>query len=485
MMRVANEHDFGVELAQARISYEDFAKRLDAQRLQLAPAVQWAAGSVPELEAHARVYVDAVLGSLNWQVNLAGWETPDLVRESPIRSKKSRTVRFLDYLGCSVDSNTRKLRPLMLVETKRPQADLFKSKQRESKASVLSRALRKGKVLTAGWHEWMDDLRDYVRSVASALGAAPARVVLTNGDWWIVFSDPTSAFIDDGSDPTESTIHIFEDFVEFEKRKREIFNLLEHRRVQGQVRSVELGELAFLVEPVDVSGVMHALKVRYCPVHEVNDSSYPNLSVAPVVVLHLRSGWLIVEGAKHVFRVPISHGPHGSTLEAHLAQVDTAARQLLQDVAKRLGRSFSPNAIEFSMRGASVGPGLVQVLGNQLYLLVTGDRTHFLGIGPEDPACKFHSFRDAHSSGFAARLQILAPAVEPRALFVDGHVSHCAHGNVETSKRTSPAQPGVGLEPGEAFCPLWPIEQRLCCRTCAFESVCTSSRFFHLPCTGA
>jgi hypothetical protein len=51
------------------------------------------------LESHVRVFIDALLASLNWQTGVRTPGGTNLVPEAPLRSGDRSTVRFLDYLG--------------------------------------------------------------------------------------------------------------------------------------------------------------------------------------------------------------------------------------------------------------------------------------------------------------------------------------------------------------------------------------------------
>ena len=72
--------------------------------------------------------------------------------------------------------------------------------------------------------------------------------------------------------------------------------------------------------------------------------------------------------------------------------------------------------------------------------------------------------------------------MNPRAFFVSGEPHHCAHSVVADAKFsviTDANAPVCGPRSGsrgQAFCELFRFETRLCCRTCAFESVCTKTR---------
>jgi hypothetical protein len=88
-------------------------------------------------------------------------------------------------------------RPLLLVETKRPRSllpELADSADRPPQEEVLARGLR-GTKLLAEWSDWLRTLMDYVVSIRDATGSVPLRVVVTNGEWLVIFLDPDDAFV--------------------------------------------------------------------------------------------------------------------------------------------------------------------------------------------------------------------------------------------------------------------------------------------------
>ena len=145
------------------------------------------------LEVHARVYfVNAFLASLNWGLDKSPTDgLPNLVPEVPVRSAETGSIRFLDYLGLERETN----RPLLIVETKRPRARLPRTwTPAATYSEIVSRGLA-GEKLIGEWNEWLDTLRDYVRSVYQRNQVVPRRVVITNGEWLILFLDPERAFL--------------------------------------------------------------------------------------------------------------------------------------------------------------------------------------------------------------------------------------------------------------------------------------------------
>lgn len=54
------------------------------------------------------------------------------------------------------------------------------------------------------WSQWLTTLRDDVRSLHTKATQPPKRVVMTNGDWSILFLDPDDAFVQDTARTTMS-----------------------------------------------------------------------------------------------------------------------------------------------------------------------------------------------------------------------------------------------------------------------------------------
>ena len=149
------------------------------------------------LEAHARAcFVDGVLAALNWSILTPADGTGDLVPETPVRSSASGNIRFLDYLGLERYTT----RPLVVVEVKRPGSPIPKivgtpqGKVSYTPGAAICEGLR-GRELNGKWSEWLETLRDYCKSLVDRGGLPPKRLVITDGEWWIIFRNPEAAFV--------------------------------------------------------------------------------------------------------------------------------------------------------------------------------------------------------------------------------------------------------------------------------------------------
>ncbi|RMD63625.1 hypothetical protein D6833_05435, partial [Candidatus Parcubacteria bacterium] len=188
--------------------------------------------------------------------------------------------------------------------------------------------------------------------------------------------------------------------------------------------------------------------------------------------------------------------PHAANeLLQHLQKVKEEAQKLLEEVNRRLGTTLSPSPLteHYNDEEAFAAlPGVRELREHQpdQYLIVTGDKTHYLLPDPTVPDCPYHDWATCNNHGVPSNPgPVMVRSVSPRSFFTSKEKHHCAHRDV-TSAKASPITAAnrnrcgarSGQE-GQAFCEIWRFEQHLCCRTCAFEEVCTKAPVFHLPCS--
>lgn len=436
------------------------------------------------LEAHIRVYVvNALLNALNWRLDQSPKEgLPNLFPEAPVRSQQSGTIRFLDYLGLERQSDN----PLLIVETKRPSAKLPTTKEPAGIYSeIISHGLA-GENLSSEWNKWLRDLREYVRSIHTPDQQIPTRVAITNGDWLILFLDPSDAFLEIGR-RNPNRILVFKNKDDIEGRSNELFRELEYQQVLRKTPPLRLGELNFHISQEVVDYAMHGLRLHYIEQRSIYQIS-PILKVAPEVFIHSRyGGWLRVENPPKEYEIP--HDV--KLLPLHLNQVEQSAKKFLTEVNNHLGLSLQPQPLRKHYEdgeGFAVFPGVAEC-GSNDYLIITGDKTHYLLPDPSVPNCPYHDWTACNQEGIASNLApIVGRSISPRSFFMSGENHHCAHNNVsngKSSQLTMANRSRCGSrsgDDGQAFCEIWSFEQHLCCRTCAFEEVCTKATVFQLPC---
>jgi hypothetical protein len=439
------------------------------------------------LEAHGRVYfVNGFLSALNWRFGLSPDKgLPNLVPEVPIRSEERGTIRFLDYLGLESDAAIEK--PLLVIETKRASAVLPSAITPSATYSeILSRGLA-GEPLSGEWNTWINDLKDYVRTVHRLTGKTPQRVVLINTIWLIIFLDPSDAFLETRSGRDPNRILIFSSRDEIERRFNEIFLNLEYYQVRKQVPQIAPVELLFYLTPDKVDHIMHGLHIIYTEQPSFRHVA-PIIKIVPVIFLRSRYGeWFHIESSARDFELP----HRKDDLFRHLAEIEQAAEELRSEVLRQLGIDMTPSSLlehYGNEEDLSAIPGVRQCRRDE-FLIVTGNRTHYFLREPSVPGCQYHDWVACNSAGIASGLApIVLRSVLPRSFFTSAEPHHCAHHDVESVKMTAITYenqarcgPRSG-QVGQAFCELWCFEQRLCCRTCVFEEVCTRAPVFQLPC---
>ena len=484
--RVRNADEFLIRFCRISREYEqNFGPRLLQIRSRYAGGPQ-EDGVNYQLEIHVRTYfVNALLAALNWRLDREPTEDlPNLIPEGPVRSEERRSIRFLDYLGFEGETE----RPLLIVETKRTSACL--PLPLDHAATYYPEIVRRGvagAALSGDWNNWLDTLKDYVRSVHKQTQDCPRRVVITNGDWLILFLDPADAFLE-GRSCDANRILVFVNRDEIEQRFSEVFRHLEHQKVLGTVPARTPSELRFLAEGQEIDRALHGLRVRYTEQLGVYPPPAPVIKLAPVVFLRTRYGaWVTVESPPQEYEVPHRY----LALPQHLKEVQEAAQRLLDEINCQLGIALQayPLGRHYEDEDAFAALPGVRDEGRDVFLLVTGDKTHYLLLEPSVPECPHHDWQACNRDGVPSNPGPLrVRSVEPRSFFVSGELHHCAHRDVSAAKANaitvsnrSRCGSRSGRE-GQAFCEIWRFEQHLCCRTCAFEEVCTNAQVFRLPC---
>jgi hypothetical protein len=379
----------------------------------------------------------------------------------------------------------------MIVETKRAAITLPSLTGRavvSTRAEVFSRGLG-GEALTGDWSTWLlRDLGDYVRSVRDKANGVPARVVITNGDWLVLFSDPADAFLEGGT-RTPGQIFVYDSLEALAASAPEVFELLEQSHVVGGLQAASLENLSFCVAAESVHAAMYGLRLLYDKEPGINAPTIPRIKVSPVVFVGSGVGaWVCVQDTRNDYPLPTD----GQELPAHLAAVRSAAEELLTQINGQLRTALIPRPIEEHYSDSAAFTALrgvtAQSSDRTRFLLVTGSRTHYLSPVSSVPGCGFHDYAAARNEGVAGDLVTLR-TTNPRSFFQSKELHHCAHRGVKLAKespvaamneqRCGPRSRGLG----QAFCEIWEFETHLCCRTCAYETVCTRAEVFHLPCS--
>jgi len=122
--------------------------------------------------------------------------------------------------------------------------------------------------VTLEWTRWIAKLRDYVKTVHENSGYCAQRVVITSGQWLVIFCNPAAAFLEDGA-ATDSGVLCFSGD-ELLERSDQIHDLLARETlIRDPPERLRPTQLTAYLAPSDVAHVFCALWI----VHRV-DGAY-------------------------------------------------------------------------------------------------------------------------------------------------------------------------------------------------------------------
>jgi hypothetical protein len=289
-------------------------------------------------------------------------------------------------------------------------------------------------------------------------------------------------------------IHVFTDAADIVERYDLVFRLLDQREVSRVADDIAPGSIRGAIDPARVVRLLHGLRLVYKTTPIVGHL-VPTITVMPAIMLRSDNGCWIKVARRVMNQNEIRFVPNRyDDLPRHLKEVREDAERLLARVQHQLGRTLLPAPLtEHYVDNAFEAMHGVEVLLHEedQFWIVTGQATHYLLPEPTVPECPFHDFgRSVEQGCQALTFPLINPSIEtPRAFFTNSQLHHCCHEDVDGSKHITITDdneercgPRSGRR-GDVFCEIAPVDELLCCRTCAFQTVCTRSEILRLPCT--
>lgn len=446
------------------------------------------------LERTTRRYlIDPMLCALDWKPN-----NPSIVIEEARSWADNGGRLYLDYLG--IDQNRF---PVLLVEAKGADAEGARRPYApdatgQEMAKIISEVLIHSKGCTSPsrslkqWAQWLDDLLDYVRSFDLTKQKMLQRVVITSGQWLIIFTDPLNAFID-AAKPNPDKIKCYTSLDEIIECYEEIYVALARRRlVYTLPLTLTLEETLSIIGPISVDQQYHGVVVATRD-SGVRHRQYPTRTIYPAVVL-VSAGWAFA--VVDYDSEPQEEPRNSDKIKDFLINLEKRTSAFVQRVAQSfdwgsinplpLGQYFVYDHLPKISHRFPATPGSTATLGvtstcdrplfvrkigsavtDHEYLVVTGQRQFFKHTSPLGPDCKFHNIKHARADGVTSetgRFNVIASSFT-----TSGGIQHCEHG-VFRAKRLD-------------RCHLRNIESHLCCRVCVFHNSCWENEsLVNLPC---
>ena len=439
------------------------------------------------LEHTTRVnLLDELIKALGWRLSSG----KEIVEEARLQSE---TTLFIDYLGVDPEKKT----PLLIIEAKawnkpfiRPRDGRVKGETGE----LLQKAIAHIRLeedptrspLILEWHEWLVQVRDYVKGLREKHNHSVQRLVITSGQWMIIFSKPVQTFCtDEPLDNDQWMILRKESFVE---ESDDIYDLIARKNlVKSPPRLIRETQLLAFFRKDDLAGVFHSLLVKHEKTGHSHVRVVPQIQIYPSITLLRRDGHTIsIHDGKGSFSIPFKDD--GADLKEHFKLVDEAAKALLQTVSLGLNASLQPFSLE-NFSGFPSRPRHNAVtaifqgdlgISYKLFVdmdpthpgegvIVTGNLTHFLLPIPSKD-CQFHEWANCRRKGVETGTHSIdVRSVEPRSFFKSGELHHCAHNGMHSQRSDR--------------CKIDPIDRYICCMACAFKVVCWPESINHnLPC---
>lgn len=421
-------------------------------------------------EAQVRQYIiDHMLEALGWKLN----DPTYMVVEAgvdPSNDKQHR--RFLDYLGIG---RRDECKASLLVEAKRLSHELPAHDVGMDLRNVMTDALGEAKKaekssngkwkrspLSAEWLDVLTTLFDYVTRLHSSNHGAPRRVLLTNGDWSIVFIDPVKTLVN--HDFAANDLLVASDLEQASKSAASLFVHLAYESFTDSLPEQSAVDLCRFVEPGgDPLQASFAAEISTAQLR-----TRPLLGVLPAIAVQMPGGgWIRFKNPAVEERVLVDD----VQLSMEMATVRAHAEQLVSELRpQRELRFVSAVGFEETISKPPPFPSsrLLRRDATDRFVMYLGKEAHpFVDPGAFS-GCPYHYYGEAVKEGVAAEPPIYKRSTDPPAYFPSGSAQHCAHGRVHAQKA--------------ARCAIRAMDEFLCCRACALQTRCWPDGAPTFPC---
>jgi hypothetical protein len=427
-----------------------------------------------------KFFLDGIMQSLGWSLGSNG----NMVEEARI---KADTTTFMDYVG--VSNNQRA--PLLIVEAKAWDKPFVTAKtsgteREEGNEYLISRAIDhiknegsvEGSPVTNAWHDYLLQIYGYVKNLKEQYDHDVKRVVLTSGQWMLIFDSPSESFLHSSPINTSSITILHKS--EYISHSSDIFALLARETLVTEAPKIlRPSQLPSYINQKNIDNVFHGIHVCY----EQSGSSMfdrkPRILIYPAIFIRRTDGLLltIMKGNDDCI---LEY--KNESLDDHLEEVSKRATELTNLCETELGQKLIFSELS-SFSGFLVRPRRGIPPSNRIYyvqdqddtpdqwMFVTGEITHNLLGRMSIDNCRFHSWsecrREEQEIGTSA-LSIRSIA-NPRAFFVDTQTHHCANQIIQDRRKER--------------CHIAALDERICCQTCIYLNSCWSEdELLKLPC---
>ena len=496
---VSSVAETGAFAEKLRIGMLDF-RRAEAQlRAQYARAEVRAPESMPwaMLERPTRRFlIDHFLRALDWNPD----DASQVIEEARAYGEDGDRLYF-DYLGISPATRA----PVLIVEAKGfdiPKPKRARGPELDAKAIgrliceavlALKEKPQKSSAIIAEWAQYLTDLQSYVSSLDELGRRSLCRVVITAGNWIIVFEDPITCFAAAGL-PNAERVHCFPSGDEILLRYVELYEMLHRRRLVDTLPlALDIGEALEFLPAQTIGDTYRAVMVATSAASGAERRKYPTRSVYPAVLVNSGTRWFAIIDLNLCVEEPKGN----ERIDEFLRVLNQAGADLEGRLGARLGRPLVPLPLEqfpgfpedMTRKRATipeVGPiagSTTDRAGHQVartfvvpsgeaaasaeFVVVTGTSWFYKSDTANTPsACRFHFWKSARNAKVASGDAMYGSSVA--SFTEDGQERHCAHGDLRNMRNRR--------------CHVLPLESHMCCHSCCFVGVCWAADAGRLPC---
>jgi hypothetical protein len=418
-------------------------------------------------EAQIRQYVlDPLLASLGWDLT-----APDeMLVEAPAEPESAKgNRRFLDYLGQASAIETE---GLLVVEAKRLSLELPAIAGGVPDSTSLSQALlaavkKKKKVITKEWSEILGTLMDYAKRLGESKVGAPLRMAIMNGEWVIVFLNPRKTLIEKQIEAND--ILVVADMADALSQAQQLYANLSFRELSGTLPVQHFVNFSRLIPDGGAE-----LEASFAVEIETGDlGRRPLMQLSESVAVRLANGaWVrFNDGSKdpRILR-------DDEEIADDMKDISNRAVGLFSKIAaRRRLRLIEASSYEEQQTNALVFPStqLLTHEGKGRYVWYLGKESAPF-LSPTDyEGCPYHDHDAADAEGMGQPDDpIRKRSIQPPVYFPNGSSYHCAHRKAHVLRQ-------------QRECPIFYMEEQLCCRACSLKERCWPEGVAELPCVEA
>lgn len=421
-------------------------------------------------EAQVRQYIiDPMLEALGWKLSDPAYMVVE-AGVDPASDKQHR--RFLDYLGVG---RRDECQASLLVEAKRLSHELPAHDEGMDLRLVMTNALKEAKKaerapngkwkrspLSAEWLDVLTTLFDYLTRLHSSSHGAPRRVLLTNGDWFVVFIDPVKTLV--SHDFAANDLLVAPDLEQASESAASLFVHLAYESFTDSLPEQTAADLCRFVEPGgEPLPASFATEISTAQLR-----TRPLLGVLPAIAVQMPGGsWVRFKNPAVEERVLVED----ARLPEEMAAISDQAKKLVSDLEPQRKLSLVTAVVfEETVTKAPPFPSsrLLRRDAADRFVMYLGTETHPFVDPGEFAGCPYHFYGTAKKEGVAVEPPIYKRSIEPPAYFPSGSAQHCAHGEVHARRAKR--------------CAIRAMDEFLCCRACALQNRCWPDGAPAFPC---